>query len=122
MVWQHKGSPPDLQMDTMATVWDQWERSDYDGVIERLADQHARVDTHIKTLAAAARQARIQAAVKRRSDNFADPSGKGKGEVLASVFKGAREGTELTHVRREDGTLACSEQEVSSVLHEFFTQ
>ena len=60
--------------------------------------------------------------MKRRSDNFADPSGKGKGKVLASVFKAAREGTELTHVRREDGTLACSEQDVSSVLYEFFTR
>ena len=62
VVWQHKGSPPDLQMDAMDTVWDQWERSDYDGVIERLADQHARVDTHIKP----SRQQQDKPAYKRR--------------------------------------------------------
>ena len=68
----------------------------------------------------AAKGEHIEGSIKRRDEAFEAEGGKGKGRVLASIFRIVKEHQTLQWVRNEEGELASEPGEVKRVVKEFF--
>ena len=119
--WPHPDIPTGIEMDKMQNLWEQWENvQKRDELRCRLVRQMEVIKAHERKEREARVRQKVQAAVKARNDNFGQADGKGKGKVLKSIFRAAREYDELTWARREDGTLASAQEEVEHTVRTFF--
>jgi hypothetical protein len=89
-------------------------------VKERIRDLVWEVDRHDRGSKKAAKAEQIAAAIKRRNDAFDAPMGKGRGKVLASIFRIVKEFNSLQWVRKNNGELASDPDEVKDVVKKFF--
>ena len=69
---------------------------------DRIRDQVREIDRHERGAKKAAKEAKIADAIKRRNDAFDEPMGKGKGKVLASIFRIVKEFNSLQWVRKNN--------------------
>ena len=127
--WPHKDTPEGLHMERMSNLLEEWtakvEGGDSIGKIEiadRVHEQIKAVNKHRQLARATEKRKKIAAAVKTRNENFEEKSGKGKGKLLANLFRKRKEFNELRWVRRKDGTVASSLADVGSTVREFFEQ
>ena len=61
-------------------------------------------------------------AIKKRDEAFLEEKGKGKGKVLASIFRVVREYQQIEWVRDECGDLASDPETVGRVVKKFFEE
>ena len=87
---------------------------------ERLKQQKEEIIKHRTAERTKELRERVAEAVKKRNENFEEKSGKGKGRVLASIFRKRREQHSLHWVRNNKGTLDSTPEGVSKTVKEFF--
>ena len=110
--------PTGMEMDKMQDLWEQWENAQkMDELRHMLVSQMEVIKVHERKEREAQVWQKVKAAVKARNINFEQADGKGKGKVLKSIFRVAREHGELSWARREDGTLASAHKEVEHTVH-----
>ena len=120
-VWTHEDIPLGIVMDKLENAWESWDRGDRKELKQRLTEQAEHIREHRTSEERKAKQERIAEAIKKRNDNFKDPTGKGKGKVIASIFRKTREYHDLKWLRRKDESLATAPDQVETEVRSFFS-
>lgn len=120
--WPHTDIPAGMQVDKLQGLWELWEAGKRSEIVTRLRAQAKIIAAHEHAEREAEKRARIKEAVDKREEAFYDKTGKGKGRVVASVFRKMRERHDLKWIRREDGTLITDPEGVGRTTQQFFTE
>ena len=118
--WSHRDIPIGIEIDMMENLREQWRTEGAGKVRERIRKQIEVIRKQEKKEADKTRRGRIAKATKAREERFRDKTGKGKGRVIASIFRIVRERHDLKWVRDSMGNLASSPQDVQKVVGAFF--
>jgi hypothetical protein len=108
--WPYSKPPPDIHIPKFSDITCMELRK------EMLQHNVKFVNKYLSKVAIAERRKQSKGGLNRRNEWFDDPSGKGKGKFLKSVFKTARQNHALAWVRRPDGTLAMTSKEVGDCV------
>ena len=103
LTWRFQIPIPELFVDTLRGVGDQFQEGKLDELYDRLYEVKERICEYEKV---SGRKAKYSAAVeqaKLRDVLFADKTGKGKGPFINKVLKRAFRSEELVSSRRHDG-------------------
>ena len=122
--WRWKEIPEGLTVDKLEDLVQVW-KGGKEEVKRRLVEQKEEIKKHLKKAEEKEKRERIKTAKQKRDEAFNSEAdkGKGKGRMIASVFRAAKEYEELRWVKRDDedgGGVASSHKEVGTVVNKFF--
>ena len=125
--WEKEDTPLGMPIDKFQNLWQEWDSGDLrdcntrrDEIKERLKKQREAITKHRTAQRTKELRERVAEAVKRRNENFEEKTGKGKGRVLASIFRKRREQHSLHWVRNSEGNLDSTPEGVAKTVKEFF--